>query len=140
MCLPAHLDPVRLPSLRRSERPSKVARQNSAPTTAVHERATRAPESDGVQIMQPAPALPSVLDEDWAASPVALPPPPVAAVAAQAAAPPTATDPAISAWRLQVQQPETVQLVQQGQLPKRKAHRLLMACSTRPIVRRLMTT
>ena len=61
MRLPAHLEPVRLPSPRRSERPSEIVQPGStstastAPSTAVSRKSTRVPAVDGVSIMQPAP-------------------------------------------------------------------------------------
>jgi 3-hydroxymyristoyl/3-hydroxydecanoyl-(acyl carrier protein) dehydratase/1-acyl-sn-glycerol-3-phosphate acyltransferase len=129
MRLPAHLDPVRLPPLRRPERPSELVRRSSTPTTAVPERSTRATEIDGVSIMQPAPALPSVMDEDWVAlrpSETRVTPAPEGAALTTAsdpvAAPPVGTDPAVHVWRQQAQQLSQVHqqfVSQQAQIHQR---------------------
>ncbi|MBW2418425.1 MAG: acyltransferase domain-containing protein [Deltaproteobacteria bacterium] len=110
MRLPAHFDPVRLPSLRRAQRPSEDAGRSAAPASALREQSTLAGQSNGVEIMQPAPTLPSVTDEDWvsptpAETPVASAPEGmVVANPAHPATAPPENDPAITAWRQQVHQ------------------------------------
>jgi acyl transferase domain-containing protein/3-hydroxymyristoyl/3-hydroxydecanoyl-(acyl carrier protein) dehydratase/1-acyl-sn-glycerol-3-phosphate acyltransferase len=136
--LPAHLDPVRLPSLRRPGGPYQVVRPSTSPRHQGDKRSTHATEEDGVQIMRPAPTLPSTLDQDWVApmppearaapatlaaapvdeaaaprqpfvaSPAPLPSASVAEPAPMIEAPPVICDPAVSTFRQQVQRASQV--------------------------------
>jgi len=101
--LPAHLDPVCLPALREPEG-SAAARRGPALPAAAQPGLLRALAADAMQIMQPAPALPSVLAEGRIPSPAAHPSPVVGPVERGAVAASVGVDPASSAWQQQVQQ------------------------------------
>lgn len=116
--LPGHPDPVRLPPQRRAQEPSESVRPGASSATPVHQRSTRIAETDGVQIMQPAPTLPSIMDEDWVAptpSETRTPPSPEPPAPGAAAA-------AIAIWQQQLQQLSQVHqqfIGQQAQMHRR---------------------